>query len=492
MNVKKSSETINKICCKIKKLQSAHYAIVIPSQASIDRIGENIADSLNNYENTKVCCITCHNNKELNIYDSQQMESKNRRNISVESYEITIEKLLCEYKHLIVIVDKIEELDTVEQCSLLAVSRGIREETEGDNSYQLIVKGAWNFKLFQKQFKKLNNSSSPPLDSTDIYNISYYDSNYIMSLLQQAGCILDNPTELNRFICKIITETTGGDRFICEHVINILKHKSIDDFEEVLQGLSNEHSIETNIKKRTENLSSEALNVLNALAHIQFVEVNKNDILAEELRLASITKTISKYGRKKIIGFLSPVIADVVCSNLGNNLSNATFREGNLMLTENFTNIAAFSLITRIENTLRNLVVLTLETDKRKWVDVVGEKVKLYEKRLSIKKVISEQKNSSDSHVELLSEASISFLTTGELKEIFCNNELYQEYFINYFNDKPKIDTLIQSFMKIRNAVTHNRFVSYTMVAELERIHKDLLKYIGQYGKQLVAEQTDE
>ena len=99
---------------------------------------------------------------------------------------------------------------------------------------------------------------------------------------------IPNARELDKFICEIIFEITGGDRFLCNHVIKTLNHTSIDNFEEFLYKLSDEHSVETNIKNRISDISLEAQKMLLTLSHTQFIEVDNDDIPAEELKMLSI------------------------------------------------------------------------------------------------------------------------------------------------------------------------------------------------------------
>ena len=169
MNGIKSSKIINNICCQVNKLQSAHYAIIIPQEARIKKFGESVINSLNNKTEINCRLFTTHDN-EL-VMESQYNDEK----ISIKNYDTYIEKLFLKHKHLLIIVDCFEKLDVKKQCNFLAQSRSIREESLQNQSYQLIVSGAWNYKLLKKQFIE-SHGSSPPLDSSDLYNISYFDS----------------------------------------------------------------------------------------------------------------------------------------------------------------------------------------------------------------------------------------------------------------------------------------------------------------------------
>ena len=489
-----SKDNVN-ILNRIKKLESAHHAIIVPLQSKIEKVGEYISDKLKLNDMIQYILLIVNDEKKLIIDDfDSSLALEQEQEILIEDF-IRFKKYLSDnHKNLRIIIDNFEKLDLKEQCDILAISRGIRETTDKNSSYQLIVCGAWNYFSLNKYFRD-NKNSSPPFNTRNIHYIPYLNTTHITQLLYGKRCIKRiPPDESEKYICEIITETTGGDRFVCNHVIDILEQKKITDFEDVLCTLPREDSVETNIKNRISDISSEAQKMLLTLSHTQFIEVDNDDIPAEELKMLSIVKTVLPYSRKQIIGFLSPVIADIIRSELRVNfpeveLPNVTFYEDKLMFTENFTNIAAFSLVTRIENTLRNLVVLALEVDENSWLDTIGENVKLYNEKLRIKEIISKRRKEANSHIELLSEASISFLTTNELKEIICNKHLYMDYFKKYFNnreDKSEIGNLLDTFKNIRNTIAHNRFVSYTMVIKLEEIHKTLVKYIGQYGKQLL------
>ena len=150
----------------------------------------------------------------------------------------------------------------------------------------------------------------------------------------------------------------------------------------------------------------------------------------------------------------------------------------------------AQSLVTRIENTLRNLMTLTPvirgQGDLLQQAFVKGES--LYD-RASLRRDMDE-----DNHDSLLIARPLaSFLETGDLIAVLNHGTFYSDHFANIFPNKSELTNWFEEFSSLRNAVAHNKVLSIQALDELSRKLEFLENHLGKAAaKRLKEDATGE
>ncbi|MGH8605815.1 MAG: hypothetical protein ACREXR_24400 [Gammaproteobacteria bacterium] len=147
------------------------------------------------------------------------------------------------------------------------------------------------------------------------------------------------------------------------------------------------------------------------------------------------------------------------------------YRGNDLARTGLALNTAAYRLVAQIENTIRNLIVLShskQEDWKQRLELVIASAIKW---RSKVRKHTT---------LELADDSLVYFLTTKHLKTILTDESenIYSEAIRDVFPQMPELLNTIEQYRVIRDAVAHNQPLSLKTVKRLEDMCNDIEKRI--------------
>lgn len=435
-----------------------------------------------------------------------------------------------------ILVSSFHLLSTEDQCSVVRQTRSIRESC-ANVSVQTILHGSWNIYRLQEYWKAHLSDTSPAPDRKHIFFKEETDVFCLLDRLSKAGCISYGPTPIDQIGAKAILEITGGDSFFVDYIIDALRAQQLglSEFETIIDQLYEAGTIQDAIKSRLTTVSPDGWSIIDAILKNQFTRRPHQDADTEDLRLLGIIK-LRRAGTSSILTIASPIIERILRNRW---TYFAPFRKPiyngpDLARPILALNTAAYQYVFEIENVLRNLIILVLESSSslgwqgqiksikagpRSDGDDSDPHTVLLERILSVvqrlsptraidnmqeaertqeptleddKPVITKPKNISivesaenwrsrqlNSPALELSHASlIYFFTTENIVKSFFSKPLYQEVWGKHFPEKDEFITLIQNYITIRAAVAHNQPVNLKTIHRLMMIQDDLQKLI--------------
>ena len=420
------------------------------------------------------------------------------------------------------------------QCSVLRDTRAAREQN-ADFTVQTIISGVWNFFRVQEHWKKHHDELSPAPDRKHVFFQSRPDCEDILSRLITAKLVSDPPSNFDKVCAEMLTEVTGGDGFILDYITSSLKaqHLHLEAVESTLAQTVESGELIVLLKRRTAKLGVEAWELLLSILNHQFVSRLDHDVDAEDLRLAGLI--MARFaGIQKRLAVSSPIIERILRDKwayIGAG-QPPVYRGNDLARAGLARNAAAYRLVAHIENTLRNLIVLSLSNQEdwterldRVHVDAPGNftisnellgilrqvlessgyrgdafeaafqaafagmegdapEVQAQKKNPKVS-VVESARNwrsrvKSSTILELAGDSLVYFLTTANLSTILLNEKqkIYPEAFQRIFPDRHELLNMIEQYRVIRDAVAHNQPISLATVKRLENISADIEKRI--------------
>lgn len=371
------------------------------------------------------------------------------------------------------VVTQFGELSVEAQCSVLRGSRAVRDKTT-DFIVQTIVSGAWNYFRVQEYWKKHYDELSPAPDRKHVFFQSRPDCEDILSRLSAAKLISDPPSHFDHVCADLLTEFSGGDEFILDYIISSLKaqHLHLEAVESILAQTAESGELADALKRRAKTLSAEAWEVLLSILNHQFASRPQRDVHAEDLRLAGLV--IARLaGTQNRLAISSPIVERILRDNWAYIATGQphVYRGNDLARTGLALNTAAYRLVAQIENTIRNLIVLShskQEDWKQRLELVIASAIKWRSKV---------QKHTT---LELADDSLVYFLTTKHLKTILTDESenIYSEAIRDVFPQMPELLNTIEQYRVIRDAVAHNQPLSLKTVKRLEDMCNDIEKRI--------------
>lgn len=408
-----------------------------------------------------------------------------------------------------IIIDNFEQLQPKEQTRMIAAYRSWQQNSDIIKNkllrISLILCGSWSYNALEYQWGVDNDSPHP--DVTDVINIPRLSCIDIAEYLLKKYGIIDHEKLMN--YSHFIYDLTAGDCFFLEKLIGPVKNiqeLSMLKLEELALGLPKR--ILDSLRERVECLNNDQIFVLKELCEKQICVSERKDVNIEILETLGLIKMINIPSSRKIVVELSSDIIGKIFRN--NNIFGkieGTFPNSELISISCASNEIAYRSILRIENLLRNLVVLVLCNNQESLIsflrkqeiyqeDIKKTKIKKYvkkenkyivetlcstEKKLLadiIEKSMDKEMSIETAKLLLDNPSSISFLTATELclKVILF---FWDNYFHCIFKDKKQFCDVADRFFKIRNHIAHNRIVSCEAIEELKNIEIWFLMNIG-------------
>lgn len=432
------------------------------------------------------------------------------------------------------------ELSTEDECVVLRLSRAVRDRT-ADLKLQTIVSGRWNFYRIQEHWRRhLANTLSPALDRKHILFHGRQDLPNISSQLLKANLVSEPNDRFEEVCLQVLAEASGGDAFILDHIISSLttQRLRLEALESVFAQVPDSGEVVDEFRRRATRLGSGAWEILHAILHHELSCRPIGDPDAEDLRLAGFI-TVRSVGNQQCLAPASPLAERLLRQNWaliapgkppvdpGHDLARPTLA----------LNIAAYRTVAEIENTLRNLVVLSLNRD-RDWVQqVAGVKTLAHDggeishELLGLARKIQEvclpptevpgqqpppaeaalaepnsttealavakkakqvtlleaaqnwrERNRANTVLQLSHESLIYFFTTEGLASLLANEKqgIYAKAVRPFFPNKHELATFLEHYVAMRAAVAHNQPISLATLKRLETMRADLDRRIYQ------------
>ena len=326
----------------------------------------------------------------------------------------------------------------------------------------------------------------------------------------------DIPHDVINTFSTLILEITGGD---CELIQLLLedvpsyKLSNIKEIEPLIRELP-ERSIDI-ISQRCNGLTDRQFTILSQLCQFQTIVVKKDDIDVELLIIKGLVKELNlQLPNELAIEFSSNLIGLIM-------RKTSVFRRGKKTPYKETVGLSctanelAYKLILRIENLLRNVIILTcceasdsfvafIEKNKittpvvikKVIITKIVENGKLVNEKtenksdttsMDFSEMIINNRHDSELRARMISAPDITSLTSNQLCEnIMMHEKLWNDYFYYIFKDrnnyKHDFKLNMDKFKDIRNSVAHNRPISWAWVDDLEMIHRWLIEKIGRYA----------
>ncbi len=434
------------------------------------------------------------------------------------------------------VVIQFGNLSVEAQCSVIRASRAIREKSS-TLTFQTIVIGSWNFFHLQEFWRKNHDAVSPAGDGRNVFFQGDPTHEDILNRLISAKLIADPASYFDKVCADMLSEFTSGDACFLEYIFSSLKTQRyhLESIESVFAQTAASGELADILKRRTETLSPEAWKLLLFILNHQFASRPAGDIHTEELRLSGLC-VARLAGTQRRLAIKSPMVERILRSNWIYIAPHqpSVYRGNDLARTGVALNTAAYRLVALIENTLRNLIVLSLskQEDWKQKLDCVHADTPVNQvfsnELLVILRQILESSGLRDvafdealqaalkatetethgaltqpkkpklsviesardwqlrtgksTTLELASDSLVYFFTTASLNTILLNEKqkIYPQAIQSIFPDKHELINMLEQYRVIRDAVAHNQPLSLATVKRLEDMYTDIEKRICQ------------
>jgi hypothetical protein len=428
------------------------------------------------------------------------------------------------------------------QCVILRLSRAVRDRTS-DVKLQTIVWGAWNFFRVQRYWRKyLANTFSPAPDRNHVHFGIPHCIETIRSKLLRRNLV---PAHLDRFheVCvEVLHETTGGDAILLDYIIRSLaaRHLSLSELESVLLQALNSEELITELERRCKGLSPTAWSILAGVLQRTIACYPQDDPDLEDLRLAGLVALRPAGGNNWLVS-AEPLVDRVFRHNWGYLARGQHLVDSGLDLAWPLLalNTAAYRTISEIENTLRNVLVLSLKQQSPDdWTqqiqgvrtlahdggeipnELLGLARQIREACLPFVQTPSEsqskpveaaratepppahdttqkktkqtslveaakdwrRRNQSNTVLQLADDSLIYYFTTEGLASLLVNEKqnIYARAIRPYFPNKHELATFLEHYIAIRAAVAHNQPITLSTFKRLDTMRDDLNRRLCQ------------
>lgn len=438
------------------------------------------------------------------------------------------------------LLTRLGDLSPDEQCLVLRLSRSVRDRTP-DFKLQTIVSGKWNFFRVQEYWRRHYASTlSPALDRKHVIFNDRLSPQTILARLV-GGKLVSEPLDRFEEAClQVLEEASNGDGFLLDHIISSLttQHLRLEAIESVFAQVPESGEVVDEFQRRATRLGAGAWEILQAIIQRQLSCRQIGDPDAEDLRLAGFTKQHC-VGNQQCLALSSPLVERLLRQNWALISSGRSPVDPGQDLTRTIfgINTAAYRTVAEIENTLRNLVVLSLNRNGDWHQQVSTVKTLAYDgggishELLGLARKIQEvclpptevsapqppippevtpesgqtpeagaatrkpkqvtlieaarnwrERNQLNTVLQLSHDSLIYFFTTEGLASILANEkqDIYAKAVRPFFPNKHELHTFLEHYTAIRAAVAHNQPISLSTLKRVEMMRNDLNRRIYQ------------
>jgi hypothetical protein len=425
-----------------------------------------------------------------------------------------------------------DTLSVEDQCSILRITRAAREMTS-EALLQTVVVGAWNLFRLQAHWRNNYHNASPVPDRNHVFYDDTPDVDDILSGLREAELVSKPPSEYETTCAEMLLEATGGDEFLVNCVIDCLtaQRNRIEHLESAIAQTIDSSEVSDEFEKRWSRLTSSGRDLLISIVNHQFVSANHNDSDAEDLRLEGFVQTRPTDGLTICVSSRSIIVDAVLRANRRSwAVGGRPVYDGKDLARPNVAlNTAAYKVISKIETTLRNMVVLSCGSEAS-WTERIqhvktgaqdlgvtesefaglarqiqnalapyladlrfdtaadatpapqppGDGPVKRRKQISLIEAAEDwrKRNYGNTMLGLAGESLIYFITTEGLFNILTNKEIYSAAIEPFFPERSELKTFLEHYVAIRGAVAHNQPITLGTLKRLEEMRENLEKRI--------------
>ena len=438
------------------------------------------------------------------------------------------------------LVTRFGDLSLDDECLVLRLSRAVRDRTP-DFKLQTIVSGTWNFFRVQEHWRRhYAGTLSPALDRKHVLFHERQDFQSILSRLLRAKLVSEPLDRFQEVCVDVLAEASGGDAFLLDYIISSLtsQHQRLEALESVFAQVPDSGEVVDEFRRRASRLGPGAWNALLSILLRQISCRLVGDPDAEDLRLAGFT-TVHCIGNNQCMAPASPLAERLLRQNWSLIAAGKPPVDPGHDLARPILalNTAAYRTVAEIENTLRNLVVLSLNQTGDWHQQVAGVKTLPYDggeishELLGLARKIQEvclppteipapqppklpeaapesnpapeaapvakkpkqitlleaaknwrERNRTNTVLQLSHESLIYFFTSEGLASLLANEkqDIYARAVRPFFPSKHELATFLEHYVAIRAAVAHNQPISLSTLKRLQTMRDDLDRRIYQ------------
>ena len=364
---------------------------------------------------------------------------------------------------------------------------GLRGLHEGGCTARVILCGVRTPEGLERFWKEHRDQWSSPFSSpSNRYWLGGYSQ---VQIKQRLLSVLSggSSARIDTLVDMIVSHTSGDRRFV-GHLFNTLQDQITSsrpirplEVEAWLSGLAAEGELQELVLASVNDLPPRAVAILEATLRGQYICLNVKDLDCEILAsrgLLGVPEGSRRPDSTRNWRLASPLLASILRGSwAGRQASSKAFPPEDQLIPVSLPVLPkAQELVTQIENTLRNMMLLTpvSQGEGKLLEQALFKGESLYAKA----SLMCDQ--DEDRHTSNLSARPLtSFLETGELATVFENGTFYSDHFADIFPNKSELTNWFKEFNALRNAVAHNKVLSIQALDDLERHLKYLENNMG-------------
>lgn len=372
----------------------------------------------------------------------------------------------------------------------------IRDKRNDGCRARVFICGAWAPQSFIQTWKTQRDGQSSPLDNKINWLAGYTPENIKTQIQHYLNGVPND--HLDVLVEMIMSHTAGDARFV-DYLLQELQEcpppsgaAGLWRLEHDLSGLATQGSLQDQIWEKVDGLPPAAIRILEATLRYQVIRMDEKDLACEILAIRGLLS--SPEGPGGIINWkpASPVIASILRESWCSRFPDAPpFPPESEMIPIVLPVAApAQALVTRIENTLRNLVLLSFS------VNFEGHPLEqapsINNELLYAKATLARDEDELAYDSRLFSRQLTSFLDTSEVFSLIVHGECYPEFFKAIFPDKGALLPRFEAFQAIRRAVAHNKVLSIKVLNDLDEHLTFFDRHLGTAAAESLKEDARE
>ena len=379
--------------------------------------------------------------------------------------------------------------------TLANVLSGIRDLFNQRVEVRTFLCGALRTRAFAKYWKERRDGFSAVLED-EVFWVRNYDLEDLRRIISTHTSGLSSD-HLDILAQLVETHTALDPRFV-DHLRHRLDEGPLPSgadgliqFERLLHRMAGDGILADQVWENALDLAPDCLPTLEAALRHQVLHLSVNDprnLHCEALAVRGLLTPPEEQTDKTVWRPASPVVAAILRDQWCRRFEGALAfpAEAEVIPLTLPVAVPAQILATRIENTLRNMLVLLGTPCGERHILL---KVPRIENRLlynETTRAVDEDRRDPGSR--LVTRQLTSFLTTSQLMAVFTNNDLYEAHFAQVFTDKPQAMERLETFINLRNAIAHNKVLSLRVLTDLQ----SLLEYFEALLGTAAAESLEE
>jgi len=358
---------------------------------------------------------------------------------------------------------------------LADVLSSLRNVINAGIEVRALVCGGFRRRAFDQFWSEKKDFHSAVLDESTFWLCSYDGKDACELLRGRISGISDDHLEV---LGRFVESHTGLDHRFMEHLRHALEERPVPsgvpgmvDLERLLYRFADDGLLSEEVWDTLQGLSAQHLNVLESILRHQMLQLGEKspiNILCEELSIRGLLAPPEDLTGMVLWRPASPAIAAILRKQwCRRHMDARPFPPEEELIPLTLPVAApAQDLVTRLENTLRNALVLLGRPNDGQHILALAPSIEGKQLYREATRLVDEDLRNPNSR--LVSRQPTSFLTTRQLMAVFENGALYETYFSKLFPDKRQAMERLESFIDLRNAVAHNKVLSLRALTDLQ------------------------